>query len=902
MIHDRLVALSERWFRLLQRLYPPDFRDHMGEAVVETYRDRARDALRRGGVWPLTLVWMRALADSLRNGAGERARPAVSWRRNGNWGRDVEMATRRLLRARTFALVTTGTLTIGLAMVAVVYTVVVKILIEPLPYRDAGALYNVWRDYGPIIDLKRGGLAGPDFAELRRPGAVVEDVAALQPMLGGIFALREGGDPSEIAVTVVTPNLFELLGVAPMLGRGFAPDEGGPGRPNLIVLTHGLWTRLGADPALVGAQVRLQGNAYTVIGVLPPAFAFVRNDALRAPQRIDAFITFAIDLRAQNSDAGNFSALLRARPRTSAAAVAAAVDAAGRTIDQRDFNGKGLRLYPVGLKADVVARARPALVVLAGAGTLLAVMLMVNVASILLARAAQRTHEFAVSRALGATDVAVMRATLVEGGLLGLFGGAAGALVAVWATGALVALAPLDLPRRESVAVDWRIGAGMAALGLLLGLLAATVPAIWAARATLASLLARSAVRGGGGHGRMRRGMIVAQVALSLVLLGCGGLVVRSVERLLRTDPGFRPEGVLTFRVRSPPEFFPKPPDLVGFQDRVERALAAIPGVTGVSATSALPLSASASPTPITFPGAPGNTGSPEHDAPLVDIIGTRASYVQVMGMRLIAGRAFDAIRQDGRQEALIDRRLAETFFPNGNPIGAKIPRRGNRISSTYQPAPADGLTVVGVVEQARLYDVDRDGRPQIYVRTEDWSYRPLSFVVRTSRDVRALVPDARAALRRIDARVAMGDVRTLEEIVGDLLRPQRTSAVAIAAFALGALLLAAMGLFGVVSGSVTRRRHEMAVRLALGANHARVLRMVLGEGALLAGLGAVIGVPGVYAADRVIRGILVGTSPLDPLTLAAVATGLGLVTLAACYVPARRVLGIDPAQALRQE
>jgi putative ABC transport system permease protein len=396
--------------------------------------------------------------------------------------------------------------------------------------------------------------------------------------------------------------------------------------------------------------------------------------------------------------------------------------------------------------------------------------------------------------------------------------------------------------------------------------------------------------------------MIVTQVALSLVLLSSGGLVVRSVEHLLRADPGFNPDSVLTFRVRSPPEFFPRPADLVGFQDRVERALAAIPGVIGVSATSALPLSASATQTDVTFPGAPGNTGSPERDAPLVDLVGTRASYAQVMGMRVVAGRAFDPVRQDGRQEALIDRRLAEQFFPNGNPIGARIPRPGTRISPTFEAKPSEGLTIVGVVEQVRLYDLHQDGRPQLYIRTEDWGFRPLSFVVRTARAPASIIPEARAALRQVDSRVAMGDVKTMEQIVGDLLRPQRTSAAAIVAFALGALLLAAMGLFGVVSSSVTRRRHEMAVRLALGADHGRVLRLVLGEGAMLAGIGVLLGIPGIYAAGRLIRGVLVGVSPTDPLTLAIVAAALGLVTLAACYVPARRVLGIEPAQSLRQE
>jgi putative ABC transport system permease protein len=540
--------------------------------------------------------------------------------------------------------------------------------------------------------------------------------------------------------------------------------------------------------------------------------------------------------------------------------------------------------------------------VLGAAGALLAIMLMVNLASVLLARAAQREHEFAVSRALGASDLTVMRATLLEGGLLGLIGGASGALVAVWATSALVALAPLDLPRRDTVGMDWTIALAMTGLGMVLGLLAATVPALWAARISLSSLLASSNVRGGGGHGRMRRGMIVTQVALSLVLLSSGGLVVRSVERLLRADPGFNPEGVLTFRVRSPPEFFPKPVDVVGFQDRVERALAAIPGVTDASATSALPLSASAAQVTISFPGAPGNTSVKEHDEPLVDFIGSRATYAQLMGMRIVQGRGFDPARHDGRQEVLIDRRLADEFFPNGGAIGTKIPWRGMRASPDFQMKPADGLTIVGVIEQARLYDLHQDGRPQIYVRTEDWGFRPLSFAVRTSRDPESIIAEARAAVRSVEPRVAMGDVKTMDEIVGDVLRPQRSSAVAIAAFALGALLLAAMGLFGVVSSSVTRRRHELAVRLALGADHARVLRLVLTEGAWLAGVGAVIGIPGIYAAGRLMRGALVGVSTVDPVTLAIAAVGLGVVTMIACYLPARRVLGIDPAQALRSE
>ncbi|MEO5819393.1 MAG: ABC transporter permease [Vicinamibacteraceae bacterium] len=902
MNEERAMRISDRWFRLLRRCYPPDFRDDMGEALVETYRDRARDAVRAGGLPRLARLWVRALVDAVRNGPGERLRPAAPWRRHGDWGRDAEMAMRRLVRARTFAATTILTLAIGLGMVAVALTLVGKTLLEPMPYREPADLYYVWRDYGPIRDLQRGSLSGSDVSDLKASGAVVEDVALLQPMLGGIFAAREGDDPAEIAVTVATPNLFDVLGVTPMLGRAIAPSEAGPGRPNLIVLTHPLWNRIGADPSIVGRDVRLQGNAYIVVGVLPPTFAFVRMDQNGVGQRVDAYIATHEAIAAERPDRGNYTALVRARSGASPGAVASAIAAAGRAIDARAFNGRGLSLYAVGLQDDVVAKARPALILVGAAGALLALMLTVNLASVLLARGAQREHEFAVSRALGASTAAVIRATLLEGGLLGLAGGALGAVGAAWATKALVALAPLDFPRRDAIAVDWTIAAVMIALGATLGLLAGAAPAGWASRATLSSLLASSAVRGGGGHTRLRRALVVAQVAITLVLLGSGGLVVRSVERLLRADPGFNAAGVLTFRVRSPPEFFSTPADLVGFQDRVERELRTIPGVSDVSATSTLPLSGSVFPIAIRIAGAPGSSGTDDRDATLVDVIGTRASYVSTMGMRVISGRAFDPVRQDGRQEALIDQRLAERFFPAGNAIGATIPRDGTRVSARLTTAPANGLTIVGVVQQARLDDVHQDGRPQLYIRTEDWGFRPLSFVVRSGRDPEAIVPEARAALRRADPRVAMGDVRSMAQIVGDIQRRPRTSAVVVASFALGALLLAAMGLFGIVSNAVSRRSHEMAVRLALGADHGRILRLILGEGSMLVGLGVLFGLPGLYAVSGLIRGALVGISPADPLTLSAVTVVLAAITMAACYVPARRVLGIDPARSLRQE
>ncbi|MBM3798326.1 MAG: hypothetical protein FJW31_30780 [Acidobacteria bacterium] len=371
---SRLLAASERWFRLLQHLYPRDFRDEMGQAQVETYMDCAR-----GGRHSLWALWIRALTEAPWNGAAERLRPAASWRRPGDWGRDIELAGRRLARSPVFAVTAIGTLTAGLGLFAVAYTVVQRVLLDPMPYKNPGDLYYVWRDYGPISHVKRGALAGTDIAELQKSSPVIESVSALQPYLGGIFALREGGEPMEIAVTRVSPNFFDLLSLTPVLGRRFAPDEVGPGR-QVMILTHDFWNRLGADTEIAGKEVRFQGRPFTVVGVLGPDFHFVRNNPAAPPQRVEAFTSFEFHVAETNLRQGGYAGLIRARRGASPEQVAIAVKAAGRAIDERDFAGRGLQLYPVELKADVISRIQPALVVLGAAGLVLLIMLMVNLA------------------------------------------------------------------------------------------------------------------------------------------------------------------------------------------------------------------------------------------------------------------------------------------------------------------------------------------------------------------------------------------------------------------------------------------------------------------------------------------------------------------------------------------
>ncbi|HEX6939918.1 MAG TPA: ADOP family duplicated permease [Longimicrobiales bacterium] len=892
MSEERWLRWSERLYRGLLRAYPVDFREEMGEEVVGAYREWSREAYGRGGVVALARVWSRAVVDSLRNGVGERLRPGVVWRRGGDWGRDAERVLRRLLREPAFAMSVVATLTVGLGGFGVVYTVVDKVLFEPPPYERPDDLYFVWRAY-PWASIDRSPLRGLDIPELEAVGGVVEGAVGLQRRTVTLTA-DSGGEPEEVGLMVSSANLFEVLGVNPVLGRGFVRGEEGPGGARVAVLGHDLWRRrFGGDPAVLGREIRLDGEPYTVIGVAGRDFRFVMHTAEGAPAGADVYVPFGYSLADTSPYQGAYSGLIRVRAGSSPVEVAAALAVVGSRIDDRDYyqGNRGLRLFAVGMQEELVAPVRPALAALGLAAAFLVVVLMLNLAVLLLGRVMRREREFAVSRALGANRLVVARAMWIEGGILGLVGGVGGAALAVWGTRLVVALAPLDLPRRDAIAVDMQVGLVVAGVGVLVGLLAGAAPSVWAARARVATLLGSASVRGGGGgRGRLRRAMVVAQVAASLVLLTAGGLVVRSFDRLLRTDPGFEPAGALMLRVVIPRALYGSA--ATRLHERIEQELGSLRGVKAVGATSAAPLSKAADWTSVAFPGAPGNVGDPQQDNPLIDVIYTRAEYFAAAGIRLLEGRDFSpgaAARGGARRgEAVIDRTLARRFFPNGGAVGATMVLLG------------DSLTVVGVVDHARMHDVQRDGRPQAYVRAEgEFAIPTLTWLLRTDDSALRLAGDVRAAVHRVDPGLAIADFQSMDAVVAESMREQRLMAVLISGFSVGALLLAALGLYGVVAGSVVRRRHELAVRMAVGADHGRVFRLMLGEGAALVGLGVLLGAPGIWLSAWVVRGVLVDVSPFDPLTLVAVACGLAIVALGACYFPARRVLDLEPARVL---
>lgn len=880
---------TERGLRLLLRLYPEDFRDEVGEEWLASYRRRAVAASSSGGARGAAF-WAGAVLDSVRNGVGERLNPAVWWRRRGNWGRDTQRAVRRLVRAPGFTLVTVGTLSVGLGAFAVVWSAVDSVLLEPPAYEQPEDLYFVWRDYRAIVDLDRGWLGGPDVAALDTAGGAIAGAVGMQ-LERVVAEIGSGGRPRELRAMRSGYKLFDLLGVRPALGRTFAPDEAGEGRPAVAVLGHELWrTSFGGDPSAVGDAIRVDGVPHTIIGVMPSDFHFARHSSTGSPASADLYTTFTEDLGATDPYDGSYAGLVRARPGTSPERLAAAVTAVGASLDEQYFGSRGIRYYPVSLQEDLVAPIRPALLILGLAAGFLVLVLTVNLATLLLGRAAQRERELAVSRALGADSWTLARAALTEGALLGVLGAVGGLLLALLGTDVLVAMAPADLPRRAEIAVDPGVALTVVGAGLLLGLLAGALPATWAARSSLSAVLRAAAVRGGGGQARMRRGMVVLQVALSLVLLSAGGILVRSFDALLRTDPGFEATGALTFRVLMTGDGYPDEESLRSAHARIMAELEAIPGVVVAGGVSALPLTASASQTTISMPGAPGNTGDPEQDAPLADVIAATAGAVEALGARVVAGRGLSRPGVEASNEALIDHTLAARFFPDGDALGATLLVRGTTVR------------VVGVVTQPRLYDVHQDDRGQVWLPAHEDPQQSNYFIIRSPRPAGSLLADARAAVRRVDPSLPVAEARPIDHLVRESLSRQRVSATLIGAFALGALLLAAMGLFGIVSAAVTRRRTELGIRMALGADAARVLRMVLRDGLTLVGLGLLLGLPGVWVAGRLLRSVVVGVSPFDALTLVGVALALLTVTLFACWIPARRVTSIDPARSLRSE
>jgi predicted permease len=801
--------------------------------------------------------------------AAEESREAWGWRRLDELAGDLRYALRTMRRGPGFTLACVLALALGIGANTAIFSVVDAVLLRPLPYADSGRLVTI---------LSRGHLpVAPrtylDWQEQSRSFAAMGAAEAFGPNLAGIER------PEQVTAMRLTPEVLPMLGVAPLLGRVPVAGDG----PGVVVLSHGLWTRrFGADPGAIGREVRLDGTSHTVVGVMPPGFQFapfwVTGAELWAPLDFgeDAASRKRSSLRVFGRLAGGVSL---EDARAEMAGIGARLDA--------EFPGTSRDVQVVPLHEKVVGGVRPALLVLLGAVGLVLLIACANVAHLLLARAAARQRELAIRAALGAGRGRLARQLLTESLLLALLGGAAGLGLAALAVDAVVALRPGDLPRVAGIGIDGRVLGVTLAVSLLAGLAFGVLPA-------LTSL--RPGARPGRGHG-LRGALVGSQVALSLVLAVGAGLMIRSVVKLGAIEPGWDPRGVVSMVVSVAGAERGAP----GKRAELFRALVedvrAVPGVTAASAINHLPLGGDVWMFPIAIEGRPrAAPGEQPHAVYRVVLPG----YFATMRQPLLAGRdVAPGDTLDAAPVVVVNRRLAELHF-GGDALGARL------------AVGEDGLaTIVGVVADARQDDWTTPARAEVYLpylqtraALEDpSSHRAyLTLVARASTDSASLAATVRARVAALDPGVTVSHVATMEEVVArEHARPRFLLAV-LGAFAGASLLLSAIGIYGVVSHAVARRRHEIGIRVALGATRGRVMRMVLREGLTPVIAGVLAGVAGALALARLLAGLLYGVGATDPVTFVAVAALLAAVAAAACLVPARRAARVDPMTALRQD
>ena len=806
---------------------------------------------------------------------------------------ELALAARRLVRAPGFALVSTGTLALAVGAFGAVFAVVSGVLLREMPYPEPEQLNWVWRDYWG--DFPRGWVSGLDVSLLREHDDVFEAVAGLRSDRANL-STGDGSGARDVALILGSPGYLRLLGVDPVLGPGFrsTPEDGEFGDLlDEVVLHHDLWQRAyGGDPGIVGRTVRLDGEPFRVVGVMPPWFDFRMSSSLGDPVPADAFVTHRVDLGVQDVHDGSFAALARVRPGTPDAAVEAALSDVAGVLDA-EFRNRGLRLWTTRPRDDLVAGFRGPLLSVLGAAAFLLLILAGNLATLFLARAGEQMRSAAVRTALGADRPALLRAAVSEPILIGLGGLVGGTLLALLGTDLLANVLRDTLPRAAEIGFDARVWTGVVGAVLVAGLLSTVGPvARW-----LSVDPARGMAEGGRGGTsgraeRAREGLVVAQVALALTLLVGTGLLVKSVQGLLAEDPGFDVGNALTFRVGIQGNDYAD--DTVAFQtqEALRRELEALPGVASAGYGNALPLSQETNQLQVHFPDfvAP----DPEDTRQMVDLFVVSPGYVESMGMRLLAGRSFragDRIAEGG--VALIDDLLARRYFPDGPAVGGRLVIRGS-----------DTLTVVGVVDQPRLYSVREDDRAQVLLPATPGIRTDTRFVLALEGgwSPGALAAPARQVVVDQDPDLAISDVASARELVRRSLVPERLNMRLALTFALAAMVVAGLGLYGVVSGMVIRRRREIGLRMAMGADGGRVVRRVLGRGLRLVALGALVGTVLSWAVGRWIASLLFGVSPLDPGTLMAATLVLGTVAVAASWLPARRAVRIAPSEALRAD
>ena len=803
--------------------------------------------------------------------------------------KDIRFALRGLLKHPAFTAIAVVTLALGIGGSTSIFTVVDAALLRGLPYKQPDRLYHLW-EQTPKAEYPKREFSYPDYQDYQQNN-VFEGVAAYT---GGGAILSGNGEPENLNAPRVNASFFSVLGVEPFLGRTFQTGEDNPGAPKTTVLTYSLWQRrFGGDPGVIGKALTINGESYTVIGVLPANFQF----ALRAADLFVPYQPTQNQLTRRFMHGTNLIARLKS-DKSPAEAQSEVNLIAGRIEKQYNESHAGTSARLVPLQEEVVGNVRPILLVLLAAVGFVLLIACANVASLLLTRSLSRQKEVAIRSALGASRWRVIRQLLTESILLSLAGGAAGLLIAYWGVPALVAVLPQSqlnaMPFLKALHLDAGILTFSFALSLLTGLIFGLAPALQSSKLDLNEALKEGGRQSSAGAShRLRSAMVVTEIALAVVLLIGAGLMMKSLLRLLQTNIGFNTENLLTMTVILPPTKYTDPNQQINFNDQLRERVQSLPGVAGAGTVNILPVNAGNT-TRFYVDGDPVPAPGKEVEA---NIRTVSDDYFKALGIPLLAGRTFDARdTANGRGVVIIGKTVADRMFAGRDPIG-----KGLRYSS-YASVPPD--LVVGVVGDVKITGVDEALKPVLYYPFRQTPSTFANLVVRTNSDPNALAGSIRTEVRNLESDAAILNVRTMDEMIAQTPASfmRRFPALLISIFAGVALLLASIGIYGVVSYSVSQQTHYIGVRMALGASSADILKMVLKQGLMLALLGVGIGVLAALGLMRLLSTLLYQVSTNDVGTFGIVTGALFVVALLACYLPARKATKVDPLVALRYE
>jgi putative ABC transport system permease protein len=804
---------------------------------------------------------------------------------------DLRYAVRVLLKKPGFTALSVIALALGIGANSAIFSVVNAVLLRSLPYDDPERLVMVW---GTMPQTDRASVSPADFIDYQEQNRVFEQVAAFN---AAGFTLTGAEEPEQIRGARVSSGFFSVLGVRPTAGRAFHAEDDKPGAARVVVLGQKLWhRRFNSDQNIIGRNITLNGQSFTVIGIMPAEFQFTVPGIFRTPAELWTPSALVKD----NTTRGNqyLRVIGRLKPGVSMERAQAEMTTIASQLQQEYPNtnsGLGVRL--IGLHEQVVGNIRSALLILLGTVGFVLLIACANVANLFLARAAARQKEIAIKMALGATRARLARQLLTESMLLALIGGAFGILLALWSTDVLVSLSPANLPRVKEVGVDRYVLGFTLLISILTGALFGLAPALQASKPDLNETL-KEGSRGSSenlGRGSLRRLLVVSEVALALVLLIGAGLMIKSFLRLSEVNAGFNPQNVLTMMLSLPRAKYKEPHSQAAFFQEAFERIKGLPGVEAVGAINDLPLGGDRDSTAFAVEGRPA---LPPGQQPNTEWRLVNADYFKAMSVPLLKGRAFtEEDKSDAPPVVVINDSFARRFFPDEDPIGKRVIL--NLAISNPAPAPRE---IVGVAGDVRDLGLDAEPQPEVYAPYLQETVSYMALMVKSNTDPAGLATAVRSQVLAIDKDQPISGIQSMGQIVKESVAGRQFNMMLFAIFAGVALLLAAVGIYGVMAYSVTQRTHEIGIRMALGANHRDVLRLIVGQGMTMALVGVGLGLAVALILTRVMASLLYEVSATDPLTFAAIAFLLAAVALLACYIPARRAMNVDPMVALRYE